>query len=58
LGGGIMMDILIKGILEKHGIKDENLAAALAEILELNYDETQRKMESDISISMRMKGIK
>ena len=36
-----MMEIMIKEILEKHNIKDENLANALAEIFEMLYQESK-----------------
>lgn len=54
----MMIDILIKEVLKKHDINDENLAAALAEIFDIFYEETQSKMSQDLSNSLRMNGIK
>jgi hypothetical protein len=51
------MEYLIKEILEKHNIKDENLANALAEIYQVFYKQSQSDMESDYRLKALMKGI-
>ena len=51
-----MVDITINEILKKHGINDENLAKALAEIFEEFYKESKEREVSELKLKALMQG--
>lgn len=53
----LMMEEMIKDILQKHNIKDENLAMALAEIYDLFLKEVESDLVSKVQRDAAMKGI-
>lgn len=53
-----MMEYLIKEILQKHGIQDEKLTAALVEISEVIVEETKSQLALETSSDLRLSGHK